>query len=88
MTTGETVVVTWANAQATLDAWQQEEYYAGNAANLVEAWGGIGLDVETIPDAGTRRAGFMEELRYRYGACINLRQSRAIHPKLFIGGPL
>lgn len=82
-TTGEDVVVTMANAQVALDAWQLEEYYDGSAQRLVERYGGIGLDVETVPEF--HQSDFCEALRYSYGACINLRQSRAVDPKKLIG---
>lgn len=86
MTTGEDVVVTWANAQATLDAWMQAEYYAtGTAESLINSFGGNGdsLDVETVPDRGANRDDFCEKLRYYYGSCINLSQSRAMDPKKY-----
>lgn len=86
MTTGENVVVTWANAQATLDAWQLEKYYdaPNGAEKLVAAYGGVyGTDVETVPDVGENRNDFCEKLRYYYGASINLRESKAVDPKLF-----
>lgn len=84
MTTGENIVVTWANAQASLDAWQTQEYYTtGTAESLIASFGGIGLDVETVPDRGANRDDFCEKLRYYYGACLNLSQSRAVDPKVF-----
>lgn len=85
-TTGENVVVTWDNAQTTLDAWQLETYYnePDGAQRLIVEYGGVyGLDVETIPDVETRRDDFCEKLRYYYGASINLRQSKALDPKVF-----
>lgn len=90
MTTGETVEVTWDNAQDTLDAWQAEAYYApGAAERLIDAYGGKGstLQVSTVPATRngntSNRDDFCESLRYAYGACINLRQSKAVDPKLF-----
>lgn len=79
-TTGENVIVTADNMQQCLDAWQTEEYYHDGAAEaLVTSHGGIGLDTNTIPMQ--RVEDFCEKLRYNYGACINLRLSRAIDPK-------
>jgi len=86
MTTGENVVVTWDNAQTTLDAWQLERYYDkpdGAQRLIVEFGGAYGLDVETVPDVHTNRDDFCEKLRYYYGASINLRESKAMNPKLF-----
>lgn len=86
MTTGENVVVTWDNAQTTLDAWQLETYYNkpdGAQRLIVEFGGTYGLDVNTVPDVGTNRDDFCEKLRYYYGASINLRQSKAMDPKVF-----
>lgn len=86
MTTGENVVVTWANAQTTLDAWQTETYYnkPDGAQRLIVEYGGkYGTDVETVPDVGTNRDDFCEKLRYYYGASINLRESKALNPKVF-----
>lgn len=85
-TTGETIVVTWANVQASLNAWMQEEYYAsGTAEDTINAFGGMGasLDVETVPDRNANRDDFCEKVRYYYAACINARQSRAVDPKVF-----
>lgn len=86
MTTGENVVVTWDNAQDTLNAWQLETYYnkPDGAQRLIVEYGGkYGLDVNTVPDVGTNRDDFCEKLRYYYGASINLRQSKALNPKVF-----
>lgn len=86
MTTGENVVVTWANAQTTLDAWQLETYYnkPDGAQRLIVEYGGkYGLDVTTVPDMGSNRDDFCEKLRYYYGASINLRESKALDPKVF-----
>lgn len=82
-TTGENVVVTMDNAQEILDAWQTLEYYDGGAEALIAQHGGVGLDVDTVPDVGSKRDDFCEALRYRYGACINLGQSRAVHPSKY-----
>lgn len=88
MTTGENVVVTWENAQASLDAWQLETYYdkPDGAQRLIVQFGGkYGTDVETVPHgvSGTNRDDFCEALRYRYGASINLRESKAMNPKVY-----
>lgn len=85
-TTGENVVVTWDNAQTTLDAWQTETYYnkPDGAQRLIVEFGGVyGLDVETVPDVGSNRDDFCEKLRYYYVTCINLRQSKALDPKVY-----
>lgn len=85
-TTGDLIVVNWANAQEALDAWQLEIYYnkPDGAQRLIVEFGGVyGLDIETIPDVETRRDDFCEKLRYYYGASINLRQSKALDPKVF-----
>ena len=70
---------------AKLAAWQAEEYYETDGAQrLVEAYGGKGVVVETVPEA--KRDEFEAELDYYYGACVNLRNSRAIPPNKLIGG--
>jgi hypothetical protein len=88
MTTGENVVVTWANAQTTLNAWIGETYYTpGEAERVINEYGGMGdsLDVNTVPDRGSNRDDFCDKLRHYYGACINLRESKGINPKLMQG---
>lgn len=84
MTTGENVVVTMDNAQDIVTAWMAETYYAdGTAESVIASFGGIGLDVQTVPNLGANRADFCDKLRYYYGACVNLRESKAVDPKLF-----
>lgn len=88
MTTGENLVVTWNNINETCIAWKAHvRYDAGSFEREVVRHGGhhtIGEVTEdmtaTIPT--DRRDDFCERVRYWYGGCINLEQSRAIDPRL------
>lgn len=85
-TTGEDLVVTWDNIVATCTSWMAHPRYdAGSFTREVVRHGGYTLvDVDVAADVATipvpRRDDFVERVRYWYGGCINLEQSRAIHP--------
>lgn len=92
MTTGENLVVTWDNVVAQITAWMGHvRYHDGAASHVIEdhegtpVYSGIGVidvaaSVITVP--ANRRDEFCDRVRYWYGGCINLEESRAIDPKL------
>lgn len=84
----------WEDVPAKLIAYDAETYAdntKGTTASvkLIGKYTGghFGLDMTStlllIPAA--RREEFEEELDYRYGAVVNLRESRAIKPELLNG---
>lgn len=90
MTTGENLAVTWDNIVATCTSWiAHPRYDAGSFGREVVRHGGMYLydgDVPNVVDSVTtiptgRRDDFIERVRYWYGGCINLEESRAIDPK-------
>lgn len=85
----------WEDVPEKIIAYDAEEYadntkgttasqkLIGKYSPFTRTWNGPSIPLETVPVA--RREEFEEELDYRLGAVINLRESRAIRPELLNG---
>lgn len=89
-TTGENLVVTWDNIVDTCTAWEAHARYSpGSFETVVNDHAGYVLTGATVADAlatipTLQRDDTCESVRYWYGACINLDESNATDPRLFL----
>lgn len=89
MTTGENLSVDWSNIVDVCTAWMAHPRYdEGSFYREVIRHGGYEVPLGSVADCVAtipvdRRDDFCERVRYWYGGCINLEESRAIHPSKF-----